>query len=104
MLQHFYQIVHSAVAGGFGTEVAAAVGQALTGEHAVLPAALDALVLAKEVADLTAGHADITGGNVHIGADVTIQLGHERLAETHNLSVAAATGVEVAAALAAADG
>ena len=37
-------------------------------------------------------------------ADVTVQLGHEALAEGHDLPVALALGVEVAAALAAADG
>jgi hypothetical protein len=35
---------------------------------------------------------------------VAVQLGHEALAETHDLAVGLALGVEVAAALAAADG
>jgi uncharacterized protein with PIN domain len=35
---------------------------------------------------------------------VAVELGHERLAESHDLGVAAASGVEVGTALAAADG
>ena len=38
------------------------------------------------------------------GADVAVQLGHKALAERHNLAVGLALGVEVGAALAAADG
>ena len=49
-------------------------------------------------------HADVAGGHVGVRADVLIQLGHEALAEAHDLHVALALGVEVAAALAAADG
>ena len=77
---------------------------ALAGEHARLVAVRHALVLAEEVADLAAADADVTGGHVAVLADVTGELGHERLAEPHDLGVGAALGVEVAAALAAADG
>ncbi len=104
MLQHFLEVVGSAVASGFRAEIAAAIGQALAGQHAVFPGPLDALILAVQIADLPAGHADIAGGDVHIRADVAIQLGHKGLAEAHDLSVAAAPGVKVAAALGAADG
>ena len=78
-------------------------GQALAGEDAVVLVA-DALVLAEQVADLTAANADITGGHIGIGADVAVQLGHKALAEAHNLGVALALGVKVRAALAAAHG
>ena len=64
----------------------------------------EALVLAVQVADLAAAHADVAGGHVAVGADVAVQLSHEALAEAHDLIVALALGVEVAAALAAADG
>ena len=62
----------------------------------------DALVLAEQVADLTAADVDVAGGNVGELADVAAQLGHEGLAEAHDLSVGLALRVEVGAALAAA--
>ena len=104
MLQHFLQIVHSAVAGGLRTDQGAAVAHALTGQNAVLPHALQAAVLAIQVADLAAAHAHVTGGNVDVGPDVAIQSGHEALAETHDLGVGLAGGIEVGTALGAADG
>ena len=63
-----------------------------------------ALVLAEEVADLPGAHADVAGGHVGVGADVLEQLRHEALAKAHDLGVGLALGVEVTAALAAADG
>ena len=91
------------MAGSLGAGQRAAVGDALAGQNAH-KAVGDALVLAEQVADLAAAHADITGGHVAVRADVTVQLGHEALAETHDLGVALAVGVKVAAALAAAHG
>ena len=104
VLEHFHQIVDSAVAGGLRTGQGAAIGQALAGQNAVLEGALQAAILAIQVADLTAAHAHVAGGNVNVGPDVTIQSGHEALAETHDLCVGLAGGIEVSAALAAADG
>ncbi len=104
MLKDLDQIICSAVTRSFGTEVRTAVGHALAGEDAVLPDILDPLVLTEQEAYLTAGNADITGGNVDVGPDVAIKLGHIGLAETHDLGVALAAGVKVGTALAAADG
>ena len=78
--------------------------EALAGEHAGLVAVGDALVLAEQVADLAPADADVAGGHVGVLADVPVELGHEGLAEAHDLRVGAAPGVEVRAALAAADG
>ena len=103
MGQNLVGQVHHAVAGGLGTGQGAAVAQALAGEHAAVLAG-EALVLAVQVADLPAAHADIAGGDVGELADVAVQLRHKALAEPHDLIVALALGVEVAAALAAADG
>ena len=64
---------------------------------------VNALVLAEEIADLSAAYADIAGGNVHIGANIFVKLSHEALAEAHNFPVRFALRVKVAAALAAAD-
>ena len=104
MLEDFLQIVHCAVAGGFRTGQGTAVGEALAGENAVLPDALQAAVLAEQVADLTAADAHVTGGNVDVRPDVAVQSGHKALAETHDLRIGLAGGVEIGAALAAADG
>ena len=101
--EHFVRQVQQAVAGGLGTGKAAAVGKALAGEHALVQIA-DALILAEQVANLPAAHADVTGGNVGIRADVLVQLRHEALAEGHDFPVGLALGVKVGAALAAADG
>src|SRR5699024_10711067 len=101
--EHVVGEVAQAVARGLRPGQAAAVGQALAGES---PGELvaQALVLAEEVADLPAPHADVPGGDVGVRADVLGQLRHEALAEAHDLRVAAALGVEVRPALAAADG
>ena len=104
MLENFAEIIHSAVTGRFGADQGAAEGLTLTGEHAVLISAADALILAEQVADLTAANADIASGDVHIGANVAIELSHERLAETHDLHVALAVGIEVGTALGTAHG
>ena len=101
-LEHFLGEVHAAVAGRLGTDQRAAPVDALAGEHAgeLVP---QALVLAEQVADLAGAHADVTGRHVQVGADVAVQLAHERLAEAHHFVVAFALGIEVRAALAAAD-
>ena len=104
VLEDLLQVVHSAVAGGLGTGQAAAEGEALAGEHAVLPHALEAAVLAVQIADLPAAHAHVAGGHVDVGPDITVEGGHEALAEAHDLRVGLAGGIEVSAALAAADG
>src|SRR5690606_13568991 len=103
MLEHFLREIHAAVAGGFRTDQAAAVAQALAGQHRGELVG-QALVLAEEVTDLATAHADITGRHVEIRADVTVQLVHERLAKAHHFALALALRIEVRAALAAAHG
>ena len=101
MRRHFLGVVAQAVAGSLGASQRTAVGQALAGQHAGVLVA-DTLVLAEQVADLTAADADIAGRYVGELADVRAQLGHERLAETHDFGIGLALRVEVGAALAAA--
>ena len=81
----------------------AAVGEPLAGQNALV-AAGDALVLAVQITDFARAHADIARGHVRILADVLVQLGHKALAEAHDLLIALALGVKIAAALGAADG
>src|SRR5439155_12664092 len=61
-------------------------------------------VLAENIGDLTAAHSDVPGRDVRELPDVPLQLGHERLAEPHDLAVALSVRVEVRAALASAHG
>ena len=95
--------VGQAVAGGLGTGKRAAKGEALAGKDAG-PLVGQALVLTEQVGNLAAANAQVAGGNVGVGADVAIELGHEGLAEVHDLVVGLALGVKVGAALAAAHG
>ena len=99
--QGFLGVVAQAVAGSLGASQGAAEFEALAGEHAGVFVA-DTLVLAEQVADLTGADVDVAGRNVGELADVTAQLGHERLAETHDFGIGLALRVEVGAALAAA--
>ena len=101
--EHGLREQHRAVPGGLGTHQRTAPGQALSGEHPGVVGVAQALVLPEHVADLTAAHADVAGGDVGARADVTGELGHERLAEAHDLGVGPAVRVEVGPALAAAD-
>ncbi|MPM69412.1 hypothetical protein SDC9_116357 [bioreactor metagenome] len=100
---HFACKVAQAVAGSLSARQGTAVGEALSGQHAGKLIA-QALILTKQEADLTAAHADVAGGYVGVGSDVFGELGHEGLAEPHNLIVAFALGIKVGAALAAPDG
>jgi hypothetical protein len=102
-LEHLVGEEGRAVAGRLGAHQRAAPAQALAGEHPGLVAVGDPLVLAEQVADLAAADADVAGRHVGVLPQVAVELGHERLAEPHDLGVGAALGVEVGAALAAAD-
>ena len=104
VLEDLLQIVDSAVAGGLRADQGATVAEALAGEDAVLPSALQAAILAEQVADLTAAHAHVAGGDVHVRPNVAVQSRHEALAEAHDLGVGLAGGIKVGAALGTADG
>jgi len=62
----------------------------------------EALVLTEQVSDLAGAHADVACRDVGVRADVAEQLGHEALAEPHDLVVALSFRVEIRAALASA--
>ena len=102
-LEHVGGKVDAAVPGGFLAGQRAAPFEALAGEHA-FKAGGQALVLAEHVADFAGSHADVSGGHVDGAADVAEGFRHEGLAETHDFGVGLALGIEVAAALGAADG
>ncbi len=102
-LQHALDEIDRAVAGRLGAHLRAAPGEALAGEHAGLVAVGDALVLAEHEADLALANADVAGRHVGVFAEMTRQLGHERLAEAHDLALRTPLRIEIGAALAAAD-
>ena len=103
MLQHFVQVVHSAVTGGFRTGQGTAVGKALTGEHAVFPGALQASVLSEQVPDFSAAYAHISCRDIGFRTDVTVKSGHKALAKTHDLTFRPSCGIKIRTALAAAN-
>ncbi len=94
--------IQGAEARGFRTEDGTAPGAALAGQDAGVVLAGQLLVHAIEVTDLTAAHAHVTGRDILVRADAVPELQHESLAETHDLVVGLAHGVEVGAALGAA--
>ena len=101
--EHVLYEIDGTITGGLGTDARAAELQALAGEHA-LELVCELLIHAEEVADFATAYADVASGNVLVGTDVAIELGHEGLAETHDLSVTLSAGSEVGAALATAHG
>jgi hypothetical protein len=101
--QHLLDEVCAPVPGGLAPHLSAAVDQPLAGEHTRLVPVGDALVLPEQVADLARPDPDVAGRDVGVLADVPGELGHEALAEPHDLPVGAALRVEVGPALAPAD-
>src|SRR5699024_4605106 len=91
------------VTGGFGTDQRTAPRDAFAGEHPGLKPVRNAAVLAEQVPDLAGSDADIAGGDVGIFANVAVQLGHERLAEPHDLTFGPTGRVEISATLPTAD-
>ncbi|MNV15154.1 hypothetical protein D3C71_1058670 [compost metagenome] len=100
-LEHFFSEVHATETGGFRANQAAAVARAFAGQHAGELVA-QTLVLAEQETDLAGSDADVTGRHVNVGADVTVQLTHESLAEAHDFRIAFTFRIEVRTALAAA--
>ena len=99
VLDHVVNVVDDTVAGGLGADERATPAAALTGEN-TLPLVADLLVLAEHEADLTAGHTDVTGGDVSVLTDMLAQLGHEGDTEAADLVVGLALRVKVGATLA----
>lgn len=103
VLAHLLEEVDSAISGGLWPDEGTAPLDVLTSED---PCELvpEALVLPKQVADLASADTNVASRNVGVSADVPLELGHEGLAEAHDLVVGLALGVEVGATLATAHG
>ncbi|SKX71357.1 Uncharacterised protein [Mycobacteroides abscessus subsp. abscessus] len=102
-VEHLAHEEDDAIAGGLGPHLRAAPRQSFAGQYAGLVAVGDALVLAEEVADFATADADVTRRDVGVLTDMAIQLGHERLAEPHDLAVGSTLRIEIRSALAPAD-
>lgn len=102
-MAYVLHVVNQTIAGSLGTDVAASPCQTLASEDAD-PLVAEFLVLAEHVRDLAGASADVARGDVGVGTNVPLELGHEGNTETADLAVRLALGVEVGAALAAAHG
>ncbi len=100
-LQHVLYEVESAETSSLRTEDRATKLKALTSQGSTVELAGELLVLTEEVANLAATNTYVASGNVAVRADVLVELAHEGLAETHDLSVALAARREVGTTLAA---
>ena len=103
ILEHLFNQIDEPVAGRLGSRERAAEREPLAREHALV-LSCNSLVLAEHVADFAPADSDIARGNVGVRTYDAVERGHEALAEAHYLHLALALGVEVRAALAAADG
>ena len=103
LAEHLVDEIETAEARSFRTEDRSAELHALAGECAGVFAG-ELLIHAIEIAYFTCANADVTSGDVGVGANITPELEHERLTESHDFSVATSAEYEVCTALAAAHG
>ncbi len=103
VLQHLPGKEDDTVAGRLRPTRQTAEGETFSCDHALV-AIGEPLILPEQIADLPGPHAQVAGGHIRMRPDMAEQLRHEGLAETHHFRVGLAVGIEVRAALAAADG
>ena len=60
--------------------------------------------MAKHKTDLAATHSDVTSRNVSVGSNVTLEFGHEALAEPHHFVVTLPLGIKIRPAFSTAHG
>jgi hypothetical protein len=99
VLKHVLDVVDKTVTGSLRTDQATTPRETLTSKN-TLPAVAELAVSTEEITDLSATDTDITSGNISLAANVLGQLSHESLAESSDLSIGLALGVEVGATLA----
>ena len=99
VLKHVLDVVDKTVTSSLRTDQATTPRETLTSKD-TLPAVAELAVSTEEVTDLSATDTDITSGNISLAANVLGQLSHERLAESSDLSIGLALGVEIGATLA----
>ena len=102
--EHFLGKVDEAVTGCLGSREGTSPGQPFASEDTGIEAVAQTTILTEKVTDLAAANTNIARRNVSIGTNMTLELGHEGLAKTHDFSVRLALGVEVGTALCATHG
>ena len=103
ILEHLLNKIDKAVARCLCSCERAAERESLAREHALVLTRYS-LILTEHIADFAPADPDIARGNVGVRAYDAVERGHKALAEAHYLHLALALGVEVRAALAAANG
>ena len=93
-LHHLVNEVECTITCSLWTEDRATPFSALTCEH-TLELVSQFTILTEEVTNFTTTNTDIACRNILVRTDVTIQLVHESLAETHDFSIALTTWREV---------
>ena len=93
-LEHFEQEIYVSVTGSFGTDKRTAEFQTFSGKRAGI-FVCEFLIHSEHVAYFASAYAYVACRNVGIRTDIAPQLGHESLAETHNLAIALAAGAEI---------
>ena len=91
VFQHVVEEIDAAVASRFLAAEGATEFEALTGDSAGELVG-ETLILSEEIAHLAGTDADVTSGDVGVGSDVPVELGHEGLAKAHHFAIALSLG------------
>lgn len=98
VLNHLLNVVDSSVTGGLRSDQRSTPGETLSGQD-TLEGVAKLSVLSKQVTDLSSSDVNVTGRDISVGSDVSLELSHERNAESADLAVRLALGVEVRTSL-----
>ena len=96
--QHLFHEIDQAETGGFQADVTATEFDILAGEHSGKVIG-KASIVSEQVADFTTPDIDVTRRDINVIANVAIQLVHEGITETHDLTIGTLPGVEIRTAL-----
>ena len=96
-LEHFLGKIDGAITSGLWANERPAPVERFAGEDAGEFVG-ETFVLTEQITDLTTANAYIARRDVSIGAHMTKELGHERLAKTHDFVVGFALRIEIGAA------
>src|SRR5699024_4047415 len=85
---------HDAVADGFRTNQRSAPRNALTRKYASFKSVSNTPILSEHVSHFASSYADMAGGNIVMCSHMTIQVGHIRWTDPHNLPYQATSWVK----------
>ena len=101
--QHLVNEVEGTETGCFGTEARAAEFHTFTCERTGVFAS-QFLIHTIHITDFTSSYADVTGRHIHVRSEMTPQLQHKCLAETHDFSITLSAWREIGTAFTATHG